>query len=113
MNIYEGNNWTIVFVDWCQEFVGDCIISCDKEQLSELNDEDWKELGKISLRNQTINLDRYHYKAKTNRYRIVLDNKIVDKLDGKILKIQRNGRCSKQLINKKNNITPYRIDIVI
>ncbi len=74
---------------------------------------DWKELGKISLSNQTINLDRYHYKAKTNRYRIVLDNKIVDKLDGKILKIQRNGRCSKQLINKKNNITPYRIDIVI
>ena len=47
MNIYEGNNWTIVFVDWCQEFVGDCIISCDKEQLSELSDEDWKELGKL------------------------------------------------------------------
>ena len=47
MNIYEGNNWTIVFVDWCQEFVGDCIISCDKEQLSELTDEDWKELGKL------------------------------------------------------------------
>ena len=47
MNIFEGNNWTIVFVDWCQEFVGDCIISCDKERLSELTDEDWKELGKL------------------------------------------------------------------
>lgn len=76
-------------------------------------DKDWKELGKIALRNQTINLDRYYYKAKTNRYRIVLDNKIVDKLDGKILKIQKQDRCSKQLINKKNNITPYRIDIVM
>lgn len=76
-------------------------------------EKDWKELGKIALKGQTIKLDKYHYKAKTNRYRIVLDNKIVDKLDGKILKIQRNGKCSKQLINKKNNITPYRIDIVI
>ena len=47
MNIYEGNNWTIVFVDWCQEFVGGCIISCDKEHSSELTDEDWKELGKL------------------------------------------------------------------
>ena len=76
-------------------------------------EKDWKELGKIALKGQTIKLDKYHYKAKTNRYRIVLDNKIVDKLDGRILKIQRNGKCSKQLINKKNNITPYRIDIVI
>ena len=54
MNIYEGNNWTIVFVDWCQEFVGDCIISCDKEQLSELTDEDWKELGKLEKELESI-----------------------------------------------------------
>lgn len=76
-------------------------------------EKNWKELGKIVLKGQTIKLDKYHYKAKTNRYRIVLDNKIVDKLDGKIIKIQKQGKCSKQLINKKNNITPYRIDIVM
>lgn len=76
-------------------------------------DKGWNELGKITLKNKTINLDKYHYKAKTNRYRIILDNKIVDKLDGEILKIQKQGKCSKHLINKKNNVTPYRIDIVV
>lgn len=47
MNIYESGIWKIVFVNWCQEFVGDCIISCDKESLSDLTDEDWKELGRL------------------------------------------------------------------
>ena len=47
MNIYETNNWKIVFVSWCQEFVGDCIISCEKESLSDLTDNDWKELGRL------------------------------------------------------------------
>ena len=45
MIIYKGKNWEIVFVKWSQEFVGDCIISCDKESLSDLTDEDWVELG--------------------------------------------------------------------
>ena len=47
MELYKGKTWKVVFVDWCQEFVGDCIISCDKENLSELTDEDWKELGRL------------------------------------------------------------------
>lgn len=47
MNLYKGNNWEVIFVDWCQEFPGDCIISCDKERLSDLTDDDWIELGKI------------------------------------------------------------------
>lgn len=47
MILYKGNNWEVVFVNWCQEFVGDCIISCNKECLSELSDNDWIELGKI------------------------------------------------------------------
>ena len=37
----------VVFVDWCQEFVGDCIISSTKESLSDLASEEWVELGKI------------------------------------------------------------------
>ena len=40
MELYKSKNWEIVYVDWCQEFIGDCIISCDKEQLSDLTDED-------------------------------------------------------------------------
>ena len=47
MELYKGKTWEVVFVDWCQEFVGDCIISCSKESLSELTDEDWIELGKL------------------------------------------------------------------
>ena len=47
MNIYECGIWEIVFVNWCQEFVGYCIISCDKECLSDLTDDDWKELGRL------------------------------------------------------------------
>ena len=47
MNLYESNNWNVVFVDWCQEFVGDCIISSNKESLSDLTDEEWQELGRL------------------------------------------------------------------
>ena len=47
MILYKGNNFEVVFVNWCQEFVGDCIISCNKGSLSELTDNDWIELGKI------------------------------------------------------------------
>ncbi len=47
MKLYESKNWEVVFVDWCQEFVGDCIISSNKESLSELTSEEWEELGLI------------------------------------------------------------------
>lgn len=47
MEIYKSKNWEVVFVDWCQEFVGDCIISCSKEKLSDLTDEEWQELGRL------------------------------------------------------------------
>ncbi len=45
MNLYKGKYWDVVFVDWCQEFVGDCIISSSKESLSDLTNEEWIELG--------------------------------------------------------------------
>lgn len=47
MILYEGKTWKVVFVKWCQEFPGDCIVSCNKERLSELEDADWVELGII------------------------------------------------------------------
>ena len=47
MQLYKGKYWEVVFVDWCQEFVGDCIISSTKESLSDLASEEWAELGKI------------------------------------------------------------------
>lgn len=45
MNLYESNNWTVVFGSWCQEFPGYCIISSKKETLSNLTPEEWQELG--------------------------------------------------------------------
>ena len=47
MDLYQGKYWTVVFVKWSQEFIGDCIISSKKESLSELTSEEWIELGKI------------------------------------------------------------------
>lgn len=47
MELYKGKYWDVIFVDWCQEFVGDCIISSNKESLSELSQEEWIELGII------------------------------------------------------------------
>lgn len=47
MELYKGKYWDVVFVKWCQEFPGDCIISCNKESLSDLTEDEWKELGEL------------------------------------------------------------------
>ena len=47
MDLYKGKYFNVVFGDWCQEFVGYCIIGCDKESLSNLEPEAWEELGKL------------------------------------------------------------------
>ena len=62
MNLYRGNNWEVIFVNWCQEFPGDCIVSCSKEKLSDLTNEDWIELGLIELASDSLTnkLDAVH-----------------------------------------------------
>ena len=45
MNLYSGKNWDIIFGEWCQEYPGYCIISSNKESLSDLSKEEWEELG--------------------------------------------------------------------
>ena len=47
MELYKGKYWKIIFGDWCQEFVGYCIISSDKETLSDLTPDAWLELGQL------------------------------------------------------------------
>ena len=47
MELYKGKNWDVIYVDWCQEFPGQCIVSCGKQSLSHLTNEDWIELGLI------------------------------------------------------------------
>lgn len=103
MNIYKGNTWEVVFVNWCQEFPGDCIISCDKEKLSDLSNEDWIELGIIEkelerimkkifnatmfnfacLMNNTYRDNEkphvhFHFIPRYNGERIILNKKYID-----------------------------------
>lgn len=49
MELYKGVYWNVIFVNWCQEFLGDCIIasSQEKEKLSDLTVDEWAELGII------------------------------------------------------------------
>ena len=47
MELYKGKYWNVVFVKWCHEVPGDCIISSDKESLSDLTNDEWVELGII------------------------------------------------------------------
>ena len=74
---------------------------------------EWKEIGKQRISKPFIKLDRYNYKVKSNRYKIIIDEKFIDKHNGKMIKIKRQKRTIDKLLNKSNNITPYTIDIVI
>ncbi len=47
MELYKGKYFEVVFCDWCQDFPGNCIISCEKESLSDLSSDEWVELGII------------------------------------------------------------------
>ena len=47
MELYKGKYFEVIFVDWCQEFVGQCIISGHKESLGDMTSEEWIELGEI------------------------------------------------------------------
>lgn len=77
------------------------------------SDNKWIEIGKEKITKPIIKLDKYDYKIKSNRYKIVINEKFVNKYNGKMLKIIRKGKTIEQLINKANNIIPYTIDIMI
>lgn len=47
MELYKGKYFKVIYEEWCQEFVGQCIISGYKESLSDMIPEEWIELGKI------------------------------------------------------------------
>jgi len=47
MELYKDKYWTVIFVEWCQEYPGQCIISSTKESLSSLTSEEWSRLGEI------------------------------------------------------------------
>jgi diadenosine tetraphosphate (Ap4A) HIT family hydrolase len=47
MELYKGKYFEVIFEDWCQDFVGSCIVSGHKESLSKMTSEEWVELGLI------------------------------------------------------------------
>ena len=51
MQLYQGKTFEVVFTEWCQEFPGQCIISCNKESLSSLTPEDWVEFFSATMFN--------------------------------------------------------------
>lgn len=71
MDLYKGKYWTVVFVDWCQEFPGACLISSPKEKLSDLTSEEWTELGLLEkelerLCNKIFNSTMYNFACLMN-----------------------------------------------
>lgn len=91
------------------------IILARKKNITIYNfqNEEWQEMGKQCISKPIIKLDKYDYKTISNRYKIVIDEKFIDKHNGEMLEIQSNNRVVKRLINKSNNLIPYTIDIVI
>lgn len=47
MELYKGKHWEVVFCDWCQDFLGQCIISGHKESLADMTKDEWVELGEL------------------------------------------------------------------
>ena len=76
-------------------------------------DKEWKEIGKQKISKPRINLNRYKYKSISNKYKIVLDEKLVDKYNGQMLKIEKQKKTIEKFINKANNVVPYTIEIII
>ncbi len=56
MKLYETEYWDVVFVNWSQAFVGNCIISSKmkRKNLGELTKEEWEDLGNIEKALETI-----------------------------------------------------------
>ena len=66
MNLYKSDNWEVVFGSWCQEFVGYCIISSKKENLSELTSDDWVELGMLEKELERVCKKVFNYPFNSN-----------------------------------------------
>lgn len=47
MELYKGKYWNVIFGKWYQDHPGYCIISSEKESLSDLSGEEWEDLGKL------------------------------------------------------------------
>ena len=78
MELYKGKNWEVVYVDWCQEFVGQCIVSSNKESLSELTKEEWVELGELEKELERVctklfNTGRLYAKIRFGSYLIFIN----------------------------------------
>ena len=76
MQLYKGKYWEVVFEEWCQEFPGQCIISCEKESLRDLEEEEWIELGKMEKELERVCHKLFH--ATMYNFACLMNNAYLD-----------------------------------
>ena len=79
MELYKGKYWEVVYCDWCQDFLGQFIISGHKETLSEMTSEEWVELGIIV--NKILEKD----KESLKKIKGIFPNCYICNIDGKVI----------------------------
>ena len=128
--LYKSLNFTVVYVSWCQDFVGNCIVSSNRKRksLSEFTSDEWVELGNIEKELERIckklfNATMYNFTCLMNnaykdgekpnvhfhfipRYdgeRMILNKKYVDKHFGYNFWKWANSRfkCQKDIYTKE------------
>ncbi len=75
--------------------------------------EEWKKVGRARLSKPCLVLNKYITKKSSSKYRIELDNKLLDKYNKKMFEVIKDDKVKKVLINKQNNVEPYIIEISI
>lgn len=73
----------------------------------------YKFVGRIYIRKDKIKLSRFAQFEKTNKYKIIISNRKVKKLENKMITIVKGKNTVSKLVNSNNNIKPYTIEVRI
>ena len=69
-----------------------------------LKQNEWKKIGRKRISKPVIKLDRYNNRVETNKFKIDLDDKLVKKLDGKMLKVVRNKKEISKIVDSTSSV---------
>lgn len=78
-----------------------------------LNNGEYKFVGRIYIRKDKIKLSRFAPFEKTNKYKIIIADRKVKKLENKMITIVKGKNTVSKLVNSNNNIKPYTIEVRI
>lgn len=78
-----------------------------------LKDGKWALVGKtlIKQKNPKINLNKYKHLETTNKYKIELSKNAVNKVSGKFIEISKDNRKIKHIVNEKDKIVSFEINM--